>query len=462
MFNKIKSGKNVFLLMLIMFSIFLILPNKVYALEKSNSKEQVYYYNDIVNTGLDNGYSGNDTIKKDDPHYGWSLGKFCIKGFSAKKEDSYKNLVFLKNVKNNSDSEEGNKITLSFFLEQNIDKLNGKDNMKIFDDENGFDETLGTDQNKFGRGTLIVRKTDYTNQKEEPLIHSNFLKLNAVKGKEKIIDFCEEGDYEVALDYEIVVEDNLVVIPTPKYYNYRMSFKFSVRNGNCMVYLMNGKTKSEIQNTSIVENGFYIDLARSRYLDINLKRKTLVNGSDELTEDVKFNGPAEEGKIYDKDGIYEITVKNNYTGESTEKKVYVGKDKVLKAYVQNKGMSIKDIRAKVSSGATISDDGVITMPVVTSTVVKPKQISEQVSVPDSSTAKKSEASKTSETAESEVKTSGESDGNIVIAFDPEKVNMLIIISIIVSIVVGAVTITVIFVKRKNRHQWFGVIINENS
>lgn len=446
MLNKYKSVIIVYMVLLIIF--FMFIPSKVYALD--NSKEQVYYYNDIVNTGLDNGYSGSDPIKKDDPHYGWSLGKFCIKGFSAKKEINGKDLVFLKNVKNNSDTEEGNKITLSFLLEQNIDKLNGKDNMKISDDENGFDEMLGTDQNKFGRGTLIVRKTDYTNQKEEPLIHSNFLKVNAVKGKEKIIDFCEEGDYEVVLDYEVVVEDNLVVIPTPKYYNYRMSFKFSVRNGNCMVYLMDSKTKSEIQNTSITENGFYVDLARSRYLEINVKRKTLVNGSDELTEDVKFNGPAEEGKVYDKDGIYEITVKNSYTGESTEKKVYVGKDKVLKAYVQNKGMSIKDIRAKVSSGATISDDGVITMPVATSTVAKPKQTSDLVS--ESSSAQKAETSKISETAENEVKKDDDSNGSIVVAFDPEKINLLIIISIVVFVVVGAVTITVIFVKRKNKRQ----------
>lgn len=182
---------------ILIISMFILFPNEVYAL--NNSKEQVYYYNDIVNTGLDNGYSGKDPIQKDDPHYGWSLGKFCIKGYSAKKDDNG-NLVFLKNVNNSSD-DEGSKITLSFLLEQDINKLNGKDNIKIFNDENGYDRLIETDQSLFGYGTLIVSKTDYTNTKSDPIIHNNFLKTNAVNGKEKLIDFCEEGDYEIALDY---------------------------------------------------------------------------------------------------------------------------------------------------------------------------------------------------------------------------------------------------------------------
>ena len=426
--------------MLLVISFIFIMPDKVSALD--NAKKQVYYYNDIVNTGLDNGYSGKEKIKKDDPHYGWSLGKFCIKGYAAKKENGGNNLVFLKNVKNSNTDDEGNKITLSFLLEQDIDKLNGKDNMKISNDEDGYDEHFETENSKFGRGTLIVKKTDYTNDKGESKIHNNFLSANAAKGKEKTIEFCEEGDYEVALDYEIVVEDSLVVIPTPKYYNYRMSFKFSVRNGNCMVYLMDSKTKSEIQNTSIIENGFYLDLARSRYLDINIKRKTLVNGSDELTEDVRFNGPAEEGKVYDKEGIYEITVKNKYTGESTEKKVYVGKDKILKAYVQNKGMSIKDIKTKVSKGATISNDGIITMPVVVSAAEKSKQVSEQIS-----------AAETAKTAESEIKKEDKSGNNIVMTFDAEKANTLVIIFTIVFAAAAAVTGIVLLIKnRKNKSQ----------
>lgn len=155
------------------------------------SEEHIYYYNEIVNTGLDNGYSGNDTIKKDDPHYGWSLGRFSIKGYSAKKETDG-NLVFLKNVKNNNENDnEGNKVSLYFTLEQDIDKLNGKDNTKISDDENGYDEHIGTAQNKFGRGTLIVTHTDYTNTKRDPEIHTNFLKVKAAKGKEQLIAFCD-------------------------------------------------------------------------------------------------------------------------------------------------------------------------------------------------------------------------------------------------------------------------------
>ena len=428
---------------LFLFICLLFNPNEVYAAD--DSEEQVYYYNETVNTGLDNGYSGKDSIKKDDPHYGWSLGRFCIKGYSAKKANG-NNLVFLKNVKNNNDSDnEGNKISLYFLLEQDIDKLNGKDNIKISDDENGYDEQIGTDQSKFGRGTLIVRKTDHTNTKIEPEVHSNFLKTNAAKGKEKLIDFYEEGDYEIVLDYEIVVEDKFVVIPTSDYYNYRMSFKFSVRNGNCMVYMMDSKTKSELKNTSITENGFYLDLARSRYLDVNIKRKTLVEGSDVLTEDVRFNGPAEENKIYDKEGIYEITVKNNYTGEKTEKIIYVGKDKILKAYVQNNGMSIKDIKAKVSQGATINNNGEITMPVVVSVTENSQQSSKPTSVPESSVSEKPDVS---ETVESK-KNSEKNENSIVITFRQENVMIIIIIA---AVVLGVITVIagVIISRKRNK------------
>ena len=454
MFNRYKS-LGIFCI-LFLFVYLLFIPEEAGAV--GGSEEHIYYYNEIVNTGLDNGYSGNDTIKKDDPHYGWSLGRFSIKGYSAKKETDG-NLVFLKNVKNNNENDnEGNKVSLYFTLEQDIDKLNGKDNTKISDDENGYDEHIGTAQNKFGRGTLIVTHTDYTNTKRDPEIHTNFLKVKAAKGKEQLIDFCEEGDYEVVLDYEIVVEDKFVVIPTSSYYNYRMSFKFSVRNGNCMVYLMDGKTKSELKNTSITENGFYIDLARSRYLDVNIKRKTLVDGSDVLTEDVRFNGPAEENKIYDKEGIYEITVQNKYTGEKTEKKIYVGKDKILKAYVQNNGMSIKDIKTKVSNGAVISNEGEITMPVATSSVQKPQQSSQQLSVPGASMNEDEIVSDSSDAS----KGSGEkkNSSNLVITVNSEIIKNIIIIAAAVLSVATVVAVIILVVMRKKKKK--GNVIKKNT
>lgn len=38
-----------------------------------------------INTGKDNGYSGNNAIDKDDPHYGWNLGTFVVNGYTREK-----------------------------------------------------------------------------------------------------------------------------------------------------------------------------------------------------------------------------------------------------------------------------------------------------------------------------------------------------------------------------------------
>ena len=89
------------------------------------------------------------------------------------------------------------------------------------------------------------------------------------------VKLCEEGDYEVALDYELR-KNNLDLFgwnPFPSYNDYRIFFRFSVRNGNCMVYPFDVVTGAELTNSSITENGFYLDLAKSRYLNIDIKKE---------------------------------------------------------------------------------------------------------------------------------------------------------------------------------------------
>ncbi len=77
-----------------------------------------------------------------------------------------------------------------------------------------------------------------------------------------------------------------------------------------MVYPFDVLTKGELTNSSLTENGFYLDLAKSRYLDIDVKKEVLVQGSDALTEDTRFNRPAKDGEQYTDEGIYTITVRN--------------------------------------------------------------------------------------------------------------------------------------------------------
>ena len=304
----------------------------------------------VVNTGWDNGFKNSDPISSSDDHYGWSLGDFVISGFTSQTEDGSGNPVFLKNV--------GDKVKLSFNLQQDIDHLNKKnrDDIYIYPDKDAYDVYFQTKEYSNCRGLLITRKTNYDNSVEDPVVYSNF--LSGVKvGADTEIDLFEEGDYEVSLDYEICETyfgyDTL-------YYNYKIFFKFSVRNGNCMVFPrdING---NELTDSSYAEDGFFLDLANSRYLDINIKRSVLSEGSTGLTEDTRFNRPATDGEKYTEDGIYTITATNRYTGETTVKEIMVGTDPVIKTHALT-GMSIDEINEALENGAIINEEGVLVTP----------------------------------------------------------------------------------------------------
>lgn len=292
-------------------------------------------------------YFGEETITKNDPHYGWDLGNFFIKGYTDEVKGPDGNMVFLKNM--------GDKVSLYFHLNQDINKLNGNDKLSISADRSGSDRYFETPTIDFGRGTLIIRKTDYKNEKSDPIIYTNYLESNTSLDSDTMVQLFEEGDYEIALDYEVTA-DRLI----DKISHYRIFFKFSIRNGNCMVYPFDLSTGSEITNSSITENGFYLDLAKSRYLKINVKREILAESADGLVEDTRFNGPARDGVEYVDEGIYTITVTNEYTGQSTIKKIYVGENEVLKAHMTT-GLSVSEINSLKDQGATISEDGTLKM-----------------------------------------------------------------------------------------------------
>ena len=262
-------------------------------------------------------------------------------------KESDGNVVFLKNV--------GDTVTLWFNLQQDINKLNGDEDLKITADTEGFDQYFETPRINFGKGTLIIRYTDYNNNSSEPQIYTKYLEANATVGSNTKVQLFEEGDYEIALDYE-VTSDELI----DKVGHYRIFFTFSVRNGNCMVYPLDVSTGSELTNSSMTENGFMLDLAKSRYLQINVKREILTESADGLVEDTRANGPAKDGAKYVDEGIYTITATNQYTNQTTTKKIYVGTNNVLKAFMTS-GLSIEEINKLVSEGATIDDEGIITL-----------------------------------------------------------------------------------------------------
>lgn len=311
---------------------------------------QIYSLGNKVRVENFDGYVGEELIKQGDSHYGWELGNFFVSGYTDEVVKDDGSVVFLKNV--------GDQVTLWFRLNQNIDGLNGNEKLSITADTEGYDQYFETPKMNFGRGVLIIRYTDHNNVKAEPILYTNYLEANASVGADTKVQLFEEGDYEVALDYE-VTSDELI----DKVGHYRIFFKFSVRNGNCMVYPFDVATGSELNNSSMTGNGFRLDLALSRYLKINIKREILKDSADGLVEDTRFNGAAKDGAEYTDEGIYTISVSNEYTGQLTTKKIYVGTNNILKAHMTT-GLSIPEINDLVAEGATIFEDGTIQLATV--------------------------------------------------------------------------------------------------
>ena len=130
-----------------------------------------------------------------------------------------------------------------------------------------------------------------------------------------------------------------------------------------MIFLFDTDNGSELSSGSFTENGFRIDYANSQYLRVNVKREVLKDGFDGLTEDTRFNSVATDGDVFTDEGVYTITVTNRdlENVDPTVKRVYVGTDNILKAYMVN-NMSISEIKEMLALGATITDEGIIIPP----------------------------------------------------------------------------------------------------
>ena len=287
-----------------------------------------HYFDPVVftvNTGRGNGFSGQDEIDSDDPHSGWQLGRFFIEGFTDTVEVDGQ-LIFLKN--------EGDELRFGYILEQDIDELDGDSTMYIHDSSGNEDAVLQTPNQDFEHGALFVKKTDYQGYSEFPIEYLNYLEACEV-GAETEITMFEEGDYQVALDYEIKDVRRIFGHTSvfghsimPKYYAYRYAFDFQVRNSECMVYPFELETNSEIHDGALTPNGFRLDLARSRYLTIDVEYYELIGGRPTIRD----NDRADDGDVYDDPGMYIITVKNGATGSSTVVTIFVGDSSEIMAY----------------------------------------------------------------------------------------------------------------------------------
>ncbi|MCI7092983.1 MAG: hypothetical protein MR940_04210 [Lachnospiraceae bacterium] len=306
----------------------------------------------VTNAGKDTGYSEKHKLTEKDVHYGWGIGTFTVNGYTQTQEDDGKT-VFLKNV--------GDQVTLWFSLDQNIEKLNGNNNLAISNDKNGSDQGFQVKKTNMKRGALIIVYTDPQNHQHDPVIYTDFLAACSTTSADTRVVLNEEGDYKVALDYEIKDTPKLIgpVGGIPTYSNYRTSFEFSVHNSNAMVYPFDVLTGSELQNRSVTPNGFRIDLANSKDLDVFVTQsKVYVNSDGKHVEDSRGTKASKDGAEYTKEGIYSIKVENTYTKQETTKIIFVGEDPFLKA-LAGTGLSVKELDEALAQGYKLKGDGTV-------------------------------------------------------------------------------------------------------
>lgn len=317
------------------------------------SNEKRFTLGETVYAGNDDGFSKNMDIENGNPHYGWDIGSFFVSGYTDKTDDN----VFIKTV--------GDKVSLWFSLKQtNLNKLNGNKDLYVAEDINGFDQYFKTEKTNFKHGALIIRHTNYEGVKSDPIIYTDFLAALSSPGADTKVQLFEEGDYEVALDYQINEKGTIY----DSEYDYRIFFTFKIRNGNNMIFPKDAITGAELKTETMTENGFTLDLANSRYLKINVELTQWVKTENGYVEDTRFNRPAKDGDVFTDEGIYTITVTNPATdpfgNNKTTKKIYVGTDNIMKAYINrtDESITVNQIAAMVYDGAVINDDGSITMP----------------------------------------------------------------------------------------------------
>lgn len=308
----------------------------------------------------DKGFIGGTTeLPKDDPHYGHEIGHFGINGYTRQSsvpaaESGYP--VFLKNV--------GDKVTLWFIPEKDfdVDCLFGNSNLSIAEDKNGYDSKYSFGPTNFKHGALIIRFTDYLGN-PTTVEYIDFLAACLRTGADTRVQLFEEGRYELTLDYEIKNSKGI-----DSFTDYKITYCFEIRNGNCQVFPFDTKTNNELFDYARTENGFRLDWAKSRYLEIQVAYSVIKVDptTGMLSLDQRWDRPAKDNDSYAQPGVYVFTVKNLYSGtpgspEVAHKTIYVGTDKYICALAANK-LTIDELNDLISEGAEIQENGTYILP----------------------------------------------------------------------------------------------------
>ena len=321
-----RTFKNLTAIVMALLSIMSVFALPAFATEGNtdnySTNSNTYMFNETKTTADNNGYANPSALGAGDPLLGVNVVDIEIGNFSSTTIFNGKR-VFLKTSPDVP--------VLSINLNADLSNLGGSGAYVCSDSA-----TVVSDygyRGKVGYGLLAIEHTDHTGKKETFFIPDLF---NVLKENGDIIPafFGEEGSYRISVFFETERYVNTVKDwKNPFYYkkkkvyeyrNYRVDTgRFELRNGNTMVYTFNS-AGNEISNGSVVTDGFYLDLANSHYLDVQLQKEVIGNsGFLGETTDTRFNTVGVDKRFYDSEGLYTIVVSNPVTGASTTKKILV-------------------------------------------------------------------------------------------------------------------------------------------
>ena len=198
----------------------------------------------------------------------------------------------------------------------------------------------------------------------------------------------------------------------------------------------------------ITENGFSLDMARSRYLTIYVTRSVISEKDGRISLDQRFNRPANETDVYTEEGIYTFTVSNEYTNREMTKTIYVGKNDLYKLLKMNNN-SVDEINQKLSEGYSIGENGELIEPVIeTEPPVTETDIVETM-VMETETLTATNSEDTDEQAESEEETQEEEcvDAFSETDITEEPRNISVPIIAVCTAVIAAAAVAFIKIKR---------------
>ena len=311
------------------------------------------YVGETVFAGYNNGYTGSQAITAGNVHYGFEIGRFSLDGYAEQQSDN--TLVKLPDQK----------VTLNFeLLQKDLNALGGDRDLSIISDSLGIDNYFKQSGQAFGKGALIIRRTNSSGALEDPVVIPDFLSNAAFSGGESPVYEFDEGDYECALDYRI--NENGFFYDDQ--YDYKTYFSFKVRNSGCGIWLLDSQSGESLDNAVSTENGFRLDSSVSEYLRMKISLSQWVEKENGYTETHIFDRAPIDGEVFEQEGIYTITAVNPtvdpIASQPVIKRIYVGTDEVLRAYCKGVGkdITVNMIADCLRRGGSVADDGTLILP----------------------------------------------------------------------------------------------------